>query len=141
MISEKEFDIIRTGLQHDNKREKWIFLEELKKEPVTVALIIINILVFLTVDLGGDSLNTANMLQHGAAYTPFILEGGQYYRLFTSIFLHFGIQHLANNMLVLFVLGQRMERVFGGWKFLILYLVGGIGGNLVSLYMLSLIHI
>ena len=135
MISEKEFDIIRTGLQHDNKREKWIFLEELKKEPVTVALIIINILVFLTVDLGGDSLNTANMLQHGAAYTPFILEGGQYYRLFTSIFLHFGIQHLANNMLVLFVLGQRMERVFGGWKFLVLYLAGGLGGNLVSLYM------
>lgn len=38
-------------------------------------------------------------------------------------------------MLVLFVLGQRMERVFGGWKFLVLYLVGGIGGNLVSLYL------
>ncbi len=80
-------------------------------------------------------LQVANMLQHGAAYTPFILEGGQYYRLFTSMFLHFGIQHLANNMLVLFVLGQRMERVFGGWKFLVLYLVGGIGGNLVSLYL------
>ena len=110
-------------------------MEELKKEPVTVALIVINILIFLAVDLGGDSLNTANMLQHGAAYTPFILEDGQYYRLFTSMFLHFGIQHLANNMLVLFVLGQRMERVFGGWKFLVLYLVGGIGGNLVSLYL------
>ena len=46
-------------------------MEELKKEPVTVALIVINILIFLAVDLGGDSLNTANMLQHGAAYTPF----------------------------------------------------------------------
>lgn len=109
-------------------------MEELKKEPVTAALVIINILVFLAVDLGGGSLDTANMMRRGAAYTPLILEEGQYYRLFTSMFLHFGIQHLVNNMLVLFVLGQRMERVLGKWKFLVLYLAGGIGGNLVSLY-------
>ena len=47
------------------------------------------------------------------AYTPLIVEKGEVYRLFTSMFLHFGIEHLINNMLVLFVLGSRLERVIG----------------------------
>ena len=108
-------------------------MEELKKEPVTVALIVINILVFLAVDLGGDSLNTANMLQHGAAYTPFILEGGQYYRLFTSMFLHFGITHLMNNMVMLGALGWNLELEIGKLRFIIIYFLSGIGGNILSL--------
>lgn len=109
-------------------------MKELKKEPVTAILILINVLIFFIVDLNGSSLNTQNMLQWGAAYTPFILEQGQTYRIFTCMFLHFGIEHLVNNMLVLFALGQRMERVLGKGRFLMLYLMGGIGGNLLSLY-------
>ena len=49
------------------------------------------------------------------------------------MFLHFGIEHLANNMLVLFVLGQRLEPVVGKIRFLLIYFLGGIGGNLISL--------
>lgn len=109
-------------------------MKELKKEPVTAILILINVLIFFIVDLNGSSLNTQNMLRWGAAYTPFILQQGQIYRIFTCIFLHFGIEHLVNNMLVLFALGQRMERVLGKGRFLMLYLMGGIGGNLLSLY-------
>ena len=48
------------------------------------------------------------------------------------MFLHFGIEHLLNNMLVLFVLGSRLERVIGKIKFLIIYLVGGLLGNVIS---------
>lgn len=66
------------------------------------------------------------------SYTPMIIEGGEYYRLFTCMFLHFGIEHLLNNMLVLFVLGSRLERVIGKIKFLIIYLVGGLLGNVIS---------
>ncbi len=110
-------------------------MEELRKEPVTVILILMNVLIFLVVDLNGGSLDTQNMIRWGAAYTPFIMEQGQIYRLFTCMFLHFGIEHLVNNMLVLFALGQRMEKVLGKGKFLILYLMGGIGGNLLSLFM------
>ena len=61
-----------------------------------------------------------------------IIEGGEYYRLFACMFLHFGIEHLLNNMLVLFVLGSRLERVIGKIKFLIIYLVGGLLGNVIS---------
>lgn len=108
-------------------------MEELRKEPVTAGLIIINILVFLLVEVSGSSLNTMHMLDCGAAYTPMIVQGGEYYRLFTCMFLHFGIEHLLNNMLVLFVLGSRLEQAIGKIRFLIIYLLGGILGNVISL--------
>ena len=85
-------------------------MEELRKEPVTAGLILLNILVFLIVEFTGSSQNTMHMLDCGAAFTPMIIQGGEYYRLFTCMFLHFGIEHLLNNMLVLFVLGSRLEQ-------------------------------
>ena len=52
------------------------------------------------------------MMDCGAAYAP-LIESGEYYRLFTSMFLHFGIQHLINNMLLLLFLGDYLERAVG----------------------------
>ena len=109
-------------------------MEELKKEPVTVFLILVNVLVFLVVEFTGGTENTGHMLQCGAAYTPAVING-EFYRLFTSMFLHFGPRHLGNNMLVLFVLGGRMERTAGGIKYLLIYLLGGIGGNLLCVFL------
>ena len=108
-------------------------MEEIKKEPMTVLFILLNILIFLVVDFTGGSENTVHMIECGAAYPPLILENGEVYRLFTCMFLHFGISHLANNMLVLFVLGQRLEPVVGKIKFILIYLLGGLGGNVISL--------
>ena len=108
-------------------------MEEIKKEPVTALFILLNILIFLAVDFTGGSENTVHMIECGAAYPPLILENGEIYRLFTCMFLHFGISHLANNMLVLFVLGQRLEPVVGKIKFILIYLLGGLGGNVISL--------
>ena len=109
-----------------------------KRNLITFILIIINILVFLVVDFtGGGTSDSGHMIAAGAAYPPLILEKGQWYRLITCIFLHFGIEHLINNMLVLGVLGERLEPMTGRIRFLIIYLTGGIGGNLVSLYISS----
>ena len=110
-------------------------MEEIKKEPVTVFLMILNILLFLVVDFTGGTSDTMPMVNCGAAFAPVIIENHEIYRLFTSMFLHFGIEHLANNMLVLFVLGQRLEPVVGKIKFILIYLLGGLGGNILSLYM------
>lgn len=110
-------------------------MEEIKKEPVTVLFILLNVLIFLVVDFSGGSENTAHMIECGAAYPPLILENGQVYRLFTSMFLHFGIYHIANNMLILFVLGQRLEPVVGKIRFILIYLLGGLGGNVFSIMM------
>lgn len=110
-------------------------LEEIRKEPATMALILINILVFIAVEFTGTSQDAWHVLEYGAAYTPYIIQNGEVYRLFTSMFLHFGIEHLVNNMLVLFVLGSRLERVIGKIRFLLIYLLGGIAGNVVSLFL------
>jgi rhomboid protease GluP len=114
-------------------KEKRLLVEEIKKVPVTASLILLNVLVFVLVEAGGSSENVTHMLECGAAYAPAILENGEVYRLFTSMFLHFGMEHLLNNMLVLFVLGQRLEPVIGKARFLLIYLLGGLGGNLLSL--------
>lgn len=110
-------------------------MEEFRKAPLTMLLVILNVVVFLMVEFTGLSQDTGHMLNWGAAYPPLITEGGEWYRLFISMFLHFGIEHLINNMLVLFVLGSRLERAAGHLKFLVIYLLGGLLGNLFSLYL------
>lgn len=101
---------------------------------MTVLLILLNTLIFLIVEFTGGSENGQHMLECGAAYAPLILEQGQWYRIFSSMFLHFGAPHLINNMLVLFVLGQRLEPTVGRLRFLLIYIAGGLGGNFISLF-------
>lgn len=73
------------------------------------------------------------MAAHGAMYAPYVLEQGEYYRIFTSMFLHFGFQHLMNNMIMLFAMGHTLENELGRVRFLILYLLSGVGGTCVSM--------
>lgn len=101
------------------------------KNSINRFLVISNVLVFLAVTLTGGTESTRHMIDSGAAYAPLIAEG-EYYRLFTSMFLHFGIQHLTNNMLLLLFLGDYLERAVGKLRYLVIYLGGGIIGNLCS---------
>ena len=100
----------------------------------TVGLIVVNIAVFLILSLFGDTENAYFMLEHGAMYDPAIIEGHEYYRILTSMFLHFGIQHLLNNMVLLGALGWNLELEIGRVRFLIIYFGSGIMGNLLSLF-------
>lgn len=100
---------------------------------VNIGLIIINVIAFLWVEWGGSSENTLWMLQHGAMFAPYVIENGEYYRLFTAMFLHFGVEHLTSNMLILFVTGGHLEHALGKIKYLIFYLLCGVGSNFVSM--------
>lgn len=102
-----------------------------KKAPCTIALIVINAVVFVYLSFGGMTENGYYMLQHGAMYVPF-LQQGEYYRLFTAIFLHFGFSHLVNNMLMLAVMGWQLEMTAGKLRFLIIYFGAGLEGNIFS---------
>lgn len=103
--------------------------------PCTVALIVINVAVFFIMSLFGNTEDAMFMLEHGAMFEPLITEEHEYYRIITSMFLHFGIEHLLNNMVILGALGWNLELETGKIRFLIIYLVSGIGGNLLSLYL------
>lgn len=100
---------------------------------VNILLIGINVLYFVYLEFAGSTDNTVFMIQHGAMYEPLVVGNKEYYRLLTSMFMHFGIEHIANNMLILFILGDYMERALGHIKYLIFYLVCGLGANVVSL--------
>ena len=108
------------------------FLKGRKEVPVNTMIILINIVVFFLTELTGSSLDGKHLVQWGAAYTPLIQEGHEYYRFFTCMFLHFGLTHLGNNMLVLFFLGDCLERAVGRVRYLFIYISGGMGASLIS---------
>lgn len=101
------------------------------KSYMNFILIGVNIVLFILTSATGGSENTTNMIEWGASYAP-LIQRGEYYRLFTSMFLHFTIQHLGSNMLLLFFVGDYMERYLGKVRYLILYLGAGLAGNLMS---------
>lgn len=107
---------------------------ERRKFSFTVCLIVINVTVFLLYTILGDTEDITFMLSHGAMYEPLVTENGEYYRIITSMFLHFGIQHLANNIVMLGALGWNLEEEIGKLRFLIIYFVSGISGNVLSMY-------
>lgn len=99
---------------------------------LTVILVIINVIVFFVLSFGGMTESATYMLEHGAMYVPYIIENGEYLRFFTSMFLHFGFSHLLNNMVTLIIIGRNVEPVVGKIRFLLIYFVSGLGGNLLS---------
>lgn len=103
-----------------------------KRPYITIALIIINIALFILMYiLGNGSQDGETLLKFGANYSPFV-KAGQYYRLITSAFLHIGLIHLLCNMYALYILGPQIESFFGKFKFIIIYLGSAIIGNLLS---------
>ena len=101
---------------------------------VTTVLIIINVALFLMETGSGGSTSTAVALRYGALYGPYVRKG-EYYRLFTSMFLHFGIYHLLFNMYALSVLGPAVDYVCGPLIYIVVYLAAGVAGNALTLLM------
>lgn len=98
----------------------------------TVILVIINVVIFFYLTFRGMTEDGEFMLEHGAMYVPYILENGEYYRLLTSMFMHFGFEHLVNNMLMLLLIGRTLEPEIGRIRFLIIYFLSGFCGNICS---------
>ena len=104
-----------------------------KKAVCTIGIAVANIIVFLLLSFGGRMEDGMYMLEHGAMYVPFVVEYKEYYRLFTCMFLHFGFSHLMNNMLTLVVIVWNVEMFVGKIRFLVIYFLSGLGGNLLSM--------
>ena len=100
--------------------------------PCTVLLTIINVVVFSLLTLQGMTEDGMFLLEHGAMYVPRVIQDGEYYRFFTSLFLHFGFEHLMNNMVTLVLIGWNLESEIGKVKFLLIYILSGWGGNFLS---------
>src|SRR5208282_1580535 len=102
---------------------------------VTSGLIAVNVLVWVLMVASGISWispDAEHALRWGANFGLSTL-GGQWWRLLTSMFIHFGILHLGLNMWCLWSLGRMGEPLMGRGPFLLLYLLSGLGGSLLSL--------
>ena len=106
--------------------------KNVKKAPCTILIAAINVIVFFVLSFQGMTEDGAFMLKHGAMYVPLMIAQGEYYRLFTSMFLHFGFDHLLNNMVMLVLIGWNLEIEIGKIKFLLIYILSGLGGNILS---------
>ncbi len=103
--------------------------------PVTVVLVVVNLLVFASMVVNGAGLwHTPNDVQlaWGAGFGPATTDG-EWWRLGTAIFLHFGLLHLAMNMWALWDGGRLVERMYGSLRFAAIFAGSGLTGNLLSL--------
>jgi membrane associated rhomboid family serine protease len=97
---------------------------------VTKALVGINVGIYLLeLALGGDVNGTGNEIYRNGVLAAPLVDQGDWWRLFTSMFLHYGPIHLAMNMLALWWFGSAVEQVLGRGRYLLLYLVSGLAGS------------
>src|SRR4030095_8924793 len=86
-----------------------------------------NIVIFILMTFAGGSENTPTLLAFGAKSNMHI-DAGEIWRFVTPIFLHIGLLHLVFNSYALWIVGPQVEKLYGGPRFLLLYLLTGVAG-------------
>ena len=112
-----------------SQNEFWARQEKIYKTAyISIVLLAVNIIVFIL-----SNTVMYRLYEKGAMVTEIVLRDGQYYRLFSAMFLHADVQHLFNNMLILALAGAIVEHYTGHMFFLFLYILAGIFGNMISM--------
>lgn len=99
---------------------------------LTYALVVINVGIFALRFILPELAET--WFNAGFANSSLILQDGQYYRLFTTMFLHWSAPHILFNGLALYYIGSNLERLFGHLRFGIIYFLGGLLGSIAILF-------
>ncbi len=102
--------------------------------PVTTVLLTLNaLMVIVVLWFGGFGLDV--LVRTGAIWPPLLTIGGQWYRLVTAMFLHGSLLHFLMNSLVLYYLGSHLERLLGGLKYGVFYMLTGIVSSLAVVWL------
>jgi membrane associated rhomboid family serine protease len=113
----------------------------LRQTPPTAtrALLVINVIVFIAMVIYGyvtygliNGTEDSRVLTTFGAKVNSLVATGEVWRLFTAMFLHIGVIHLLFNLYALNALGPLVESYFGHWRFIAIYLIGGLFGSLAS---------
>jgi len=102
--------------------------------PIVTLILLVQTVLFLLMTISGGSKNPF-VLQAFGALVPALVVEGEWWRLVVPIFLHIGVTHFLFNSFSLYILAPQLEWLFGRWRFLLLYLVTGIAGNLATFYL------
>jgi len=116
---------------------------QLRSTPAVFALILVSVLVFLFEISAGDWNDPEVLHRIGALEPDAVVVQGEYWRLFTALFLHGGFLHLGFNLFALYVLGPPLERTIGTIRFLACYLISGLASSagVVGLSELGLVQV
>jgi len=117
--------------------KKWVatYAQPVRQIPfVTYFFIGVNAIVLLLMYMAGYPADIWVPARFGAIVPSYILDDGQWYRLFTAMFIHFGVAHFAANVMGLIIFGTRVERYFGRLAFCLTYIFTGLMGSAFSLY-------
>lgn len=109
----------------------------IKESPVTIFLLALTTLVFVAMQLiyFGNATSTQAIFNSGGMYGAYVMyDHSQLWRLVTPIFVHIGWEHFFFNALTLYFVGQMAEQIWGHHKFLALYVLSGIVGNIFTLF-------
>jgi len=98
-------------------------------------LVLANVIVYVyTSILSGNFLETSmSVMSSLGQFNYYVLNYGYYWQLFTSMFVHANLAHLANNMIFLLIFGLRAEELFTEKEYLAIYFVSGLFGNILTL--------
>ena len=106
------------------ERQKQIY----KHAYISIAIFLLNVIIFIM------SQHFAKwMYADGAMVTEKILGEGEFYRIFTAMFLHADIDHICNNMAILILVGAVVENYTGHIYYVVLYMLSGFFGNILSM--------
>ncbi len=127
---------------HREKAERR-FLSALfeRATPVTYSILVFNLIVYLLMSTASGGNIFSNLVGGSDPYTlvafgaklNVLLLGGEWFRLVTPIFIHIGLLHIASNSYALWIIGPLVERLYGSARFILIYLLSGIGGVVGSL--------
>src|SRR5207247_4629184 len=98
-----------------------------RRSTYTYIFFALNILVFLLMALAGGSTNEATLMAFGVKSNAEIAKG-QWWRFVIPVFIHIGLLHLFFNSYALWIVGPQVEKLYGGARFVLLYLVTGVAG-------------
>ena len=131
-VRERSSETVRIlqRLQNREMKPRPYAVRSIGTTPVVITLIVLNVAMFLLELLLGGSMNSLTLHRLGQLETWDFFSRGEYWRLLTSLFLHYGAIHLLFNIYALYVLGPALERSIGAIRFLACYLFSGIGSGL-----------
>jgi membrane associated rhomboid family serine protease len=116
---------------------------QLRSAPAVFGLILVNVLMFF-VEISVGDWNDPDVLHRVGALEPYaVVVQGEYWRLFSALFLHGGFLHLGFNVFALYVLGPPLERSIGSIRFLACYLISGLASSagVVGLTVIGMVHV
>lgn len=121
-----DVNAISERLMNRQEKENYEKRKKKKPSPVSVTIVVITSIIYMTSVVIGEAFVASGQMDKT------LITQGQYYRFFTAMFLHAGMEHLIGNMLLLYVMGEVVENRTGSVKYAFIYILSGIIGNVVS---------